>query len=197
MKHLHQILDEELVRFGQSYIEIVETGSIRGTGDTSEIGDGYSTLYFARRCIEWGGHLVSIDLNVATARMVLAEREPRNNVTLVENHSIAALARQLALWDAGHIDVAFLDSANDAQLVLHEFMICEQLVRNGGLVLIDDVHLPHHVVGENQQRAAKGDLVWGYAEKAGYKVRVHERDGYAGYKCGVLAIDIDPPTPKR
>lgn len=190
MRHLHQILDEELAKFGHSYIEIIETGTIRGTGDTSEIGDGYSTLYFAKRCIDWGGHLVTIDLNVATARKVLAERAPNHNVTFVENYSIAALARQLAVWGATHVDVAFLDSANDAQLVLHEFMICEQLMRPDGLVLIDDVHLPHHVVGENQQRAAKGDLVWDYAKKAGYTIRVHERDGYAGYKAGVLAIDM-------
>lgn len=187
--HLHEILDHELGRFDERAINIIETGTIRGRGVASEIGDGYSTLFFAKHVQEHGGRLVAIDLNTKTAQLVLEDHKALDAVTLHEGHSISWMAHELlSLIEEPDFDVAFLDSDNDPQLVFHEFLIAEKLVRRGGLIIVDDVRMDHHTEGE-PTLAKKGDIVWPYVKRHGYTWRIHEREGWATYKTGVLVIE--------
>lgn len=179
--HLHDILRSEIeARFGTNLLNIVETGTIRGTSEPSRVGDGWSTQFFA----QWPylNHLDAIDLNTKTVPLVLTTSEMRS-VRLHEGHSISKLSFMLV--SGGHdYDIAFLDSDNDAQLILHEFLIAEHLVDADGLIIIDDVRMPEHPEG-----AKKGDLVWPWIKEHGYKWHIREREGWAGYKTGVLVIE--------
>ncbi len=185
--HLHDIFRLELdKRFGTKPLTILETGCIRGRGEASEIGDGYSTKFFASLVASRGGRLTSIDLNTKTVPLVLTPTE-MERVTLYEAHSIQQMA---ALVNDRHddYDVVFLDSGDDPTLILHEFFLAEQLVRDGGIIVVDDVRMPHHTEGE-PTLAHKGDLVWPWVQKHGYEWRIHERIGWATYKTGVLFIE--------
>lgn len=186
--HLHDILRSEFAKFGHNALRIVETGTIRGTNEPSRVGDGWSTQFFAHWLAEHdGGELIAIDLHTATVPMVLTEDEMKR-VVLRQGHSIAELSHLLSMRDTLDVDVAFLDSDNDAQLILHEFMIARELVCKGGLIIIDDVHMPHHPSAE--PRAKKGDLVWPYVRELSLPHRVHEREGWASYRAGVLVIEV-------
>ena len=190
--HLHDILNQELIRFGvDTPIRVVETGTIRDAREeTGAVGDGWSTLYFAERhkrtAARYTTDFVSIDLDTTIADEVLRARGLRNHVYLDQGHSISkltALAIGLGLDHTGY-DVAFLDSDNDAKLIFYEFLIAQNIVRHGGLIIIDDVRMPHHPVG-----AFKGDVVWPHVKEQGFKHHVVERDGWNGYKAGVLIIE--------
>lgn len=181
--HLHEILTAEFNRFGNAPINVIETGTIRGNSDASRIGDGWSTLWLAERRARCGGELHAIDLDIATAAKVLDAHGVANDVVLEQGHSIdrlAALCRRGRRWD-----VVFLDSDNDAQLILHEFLIAQHLVTDGGLILIDDVRMPHQPVG-----AFKGDQVWPYIQKHGFAHHIVEREGWNGYRTGVLTVQM-------
>jgi predicted O-methyltransferase YrrM len=191
--HLHDILDQELARFEDKPIRVVETGTIRDAREeTGHGGDGWSTIYFAERhkrtAARYTNDFVSIDLDTSIAESVLRARNLRNHVYLVRGHSIwelASLAVAAGLNNQVY-DVAFLDSDNDAKLIFHEFLIAQHLVRAGGLIIIDDVRMPHHPVG-----AFKGDIVWPYVQKHALKHHIVEREGWNGYKAGVLVIGND------
>src|SRR5271167_2065367 len=120
--NLHNILAMEIKSYHRN---IIETGTIRDAEETGRIGDGWSTQFFARHVREHAGCLVSIDLNIKATPQVLSRSE-MDCVQLVEGYSIAVLARLLE--EQTRFDVAFLDSDNDPLLILHEFMIAEQLL---------------------------------------------------------------------
>jgi predicted O-methyltransferase YrrM len=181
--HLHEILTAEFNRFGNAPLNIIETGTIRGDSEASRLGDGWSTLWFAERRARCGGELLSIDLDVSTAATVLAEHGVADGVELEQGHSIDRLAfrcRRGRRWD-----VILLDSDNDAQLILHEFLIAQHLVTDGGLVMIDDVRMPNQPIG-----ALKGDQVWPYIKKRGLAHHIVEREGWNGYRTGVLTVQL-------
>lgn len=190
--HLHDILDLELTELQQRLggstksISIIETGTIRGMSEPSRVGDGWSTLFFAKFAKKSGGRVVSIDLNTKTAERVLRDEGLIEYVLLNEQHSVKSLAEHAACLSK--FDVAFLDSDNDPQLIFHEFLIAELLVCKGGLIMVDDVRLTHHTSGDSAL-AKKGDLLLPYLNRNSYSVRTYERQGWADYKTGVIAID--------
>ena len=187
--HLHEILDAELSPFGNRPLLIIETGTIRNATEDGRIGDGWSTVWFAERACRAGqsvGSIVSIDLDTSVARHVLTQRRLLEQVTLVELHSIAALARIATQRGALSTDVFLLDSDNDPQLILHEFLIARELVKPGGLILIDDVAFPDRP----PTGARKGELVLPYIKDTlKLKHRLNERTGWNGYTTAVLAVD--------
>lgn len=186
--HLHDILAEEFKRFGTQPLSIFETGTIRGRGEASFVGDGHSTLFFGRHTAEHGGSVTTIDLHTATVKEVISGEERLvGHVFPIEGNSMRILPRLLRL-NGQSFDVAFLDSDNDPQLLMHEFWIAEQLVKPGGLIMVDDVRMPHHTDMQSSQ-AKKGDFVWPWLRENGYTHRCHEREGWAGYRTGVLVIE--------
>jgi hypothetical protein len=199
IRHLSEILKIEVLcelPRAQQPIFILETGTIRGDGESSQVGDGWSTMEFAMAVaahhaaakdldVDARGYVRSIDLEIDTAAKVLQRSGLAEYVELVQDHSIAALAHEVRKGLT--YDVVFLDSDNDPQLILHEFMIARHLVRSDGFIVIDDCRMPHHTEGE-PSKARKGELVLHHLDKLGWRYTMHERQGWGSYRTGVVVI---------
>lgn len=189
MNHVHmsELLDRELhqlaERAGSRKLSILETGTIRGDGEEYQSNDGWSTVTFAQHVRDHGGSLVSIDLDTTTAATVLQSAGLLEHVTLIQGHSIDVLAGML---DAGtpQLDLALLDSDNDRQLILHEYMLARRLVRPGGLILVDDVD-PESV------HVVKGHRLLPWLDRHSVPYRLDRRAG-TGYATGVLVVEVQP-----
>jgi hypothetical protein len=188
--HLHDILSIEidaycLTRYlKHQELRIFETGTIRGDQDHSSIGDGWSTLFFAK--LE-PAEFYSYDLDTRVADIVLSREGVQKNVCLCQEHSIDGLARLLRARAPGDpkFDIAFLDSDNDAQLIFHEFLIAKELVKPRGLIIVDDCA----VLPEHDRAAHKGDVLHPWLLENSWHWTVRTRDGWNGYKTGVLVIE--------
>lgn len=171
---LNEIVRRELATFGGQ--SIVETGTIRGEGDQYRTGDGWSTVAFAEHIRDHGGSVTSIDLDVSTAKKVLAEHDLDGYVNLIEGHSIQVLARLLAA--GSHFDMILLDSDNDAQLILHEYLIASAMLQHPGILMVDDVDLESEMV-------MKGHQIVPWLDREGMPYEIVQRD-CDGYTTGVL-----------
>jgi predicted O-methyltransferase YrrM len=184
--HMHEIIERELTTFcaatGQDVktLQVLETGTIRQDTEAHRLGDGWSTVAFARAVgdKEGYGHVTSIDLHIETAEKVIEREGLADYVTLLKDYSINRMARMLAM--AQQFDVILLDSENDAQLILHEFMIARQLLRRPGLFLVDDV-----VPGPRD--VVKGQLLLPWLAEHHMEYSITERTG-GGVRSGVLAM---------
>lgn len=189
MMTLRDILKADLLaKFGPDRpLTICETGTIRGDRVEEREGDGWSTIFFAERVkrlhMTDSRAVVSIDIAVEAADKVLTEQGLRDWVELRQGYSVDHLA--FALSKGQRYDVILLDSDNDAELILHEFMIAQYLINAGGTIFIDDVRLTHHA-----DDARKGLLVWPWILDHRLPHRVYERGGWNGYRTGVLAVDM-------
>lgn len=142
--HMHEIIADQLENFRQLELrspgwelQILETGTIRQDTEAHRLGDGWSTVAFAEHVARHGGHVTSVDLHIETAWQVLLRSQLTDQVTLRQGYSIDWMASMLSAGQ--QFDVILLDSENDAQLILHEFMIATKLLRRPGLILVDDV----------------------------------------------------------
>jgi hypothetical protein len=182
--HASQLINEHLAKLrgaaGKEELVILETGSIRADRDTYRSNDGWSTLTFAENVRDHGGELYSIDLDTRAADKVLTRYGVRDHVELIEGYSIEVLAGMLR---AGKplLDVAYLDSDNDDVLILHEFLLVEQLLDSPGLVLIDDVD-------PESDEVVKGRAVVPWLTDRGVPWRLERRTGNA-YRTGVLVVE--------
>lgn len=114
-------------------LTIVETGTIRSVHPQYAIGDGHSTLHIARFCANsvFDHSFHTIDLNTTIAKRYMEEMAVEDYVTFHEGNSLNILPQ------FSQIDVAYLDSANDADLILAEFEIV--LPKTKHFIIIDDV----------------------------------------------------------
>jgi len=188
--HMHDILDRELAAFATKFqladLEILETGTIRYDTPEHRDGDGWSTLAFARRAQQYGGHVTSIDLHVETAAKVLAREGVDDYVTLRSGYSVDWMASMLAAEQ--RFDVILLDSENDSQLILHEYMLAMRLLNRPGLLLVDDVVPDSTTVVKGLQL-----LPWLDAHNLTYEVQ--SRTG-GGVRSGVLVMHVVPWAPE-
>lgn len=164
MLRLPQLLDVLKERFDK--LTIVETGTIRNVSEPYREGDGWSTLHIARWLVNNPGHsFTTIDLDTSVAENFLRTKRLNQYVNFVQADSLTALPK---LPDTLHF--VLLDSANDAKLTLAEFIIVEQRIPRGGIVVIDDVIM-------DSKEVLKGHLVIPYVKNAGYKVVIANRLG--------------------
>lgn len=181
--HLHDLLSEELAglrrRKNSDALDILETGSIRGDSGEYLSNDGWSTLLFAKHIRKYGGSFVSVDLNVEVAQRVLDRHGLADCATFTRGHSIDVLAR--LLYGTMRFDLIYLDSDNDADLILHEYFVARMLLRSPGLILVDDVDLESTGV-------VKGHALVPYLEREGVNYRLETREGDS-YSTGILAIE--------
>lgn len=183
MTHLSKLLVAELDAFrertGRDKLTILETGSIRGTQEQYHQNDGWSTLTFAQYVRDNGGALTSVDLDTAAADEVLTRHELRDVVHLVEGDSVAtieAMARDVAL------DVVFLDSDNDADLIMREFLAVRELTTSPALFLVDDVE-------PGSTGVVKGHQILPWLQNNDVQHRLERRTG-DGYSTGVLVFEL-------
>jgi hypothetical protein len=143
---------------------IVETGTIRNAASRYMLGDGYSTEIIARylKASQYKHEFYSVDLNTYTAQQYLKNRNLLVQVNLVQSDSVAFLQNF-----GKTINLAYLDSDNDATLALQEFQAIEGKMR--GVVIMDDCDMDSHEL-------VKGHLVIPYAQGK-YKVELFERQG--------------------
>lgn len=182
--HMHEIIADQLETFRQLQLrphdwelQILETGTIRQDTEAHRLGDGWSTVAFAGHVAEYGGHVTSVDLHVDTAEKVLTRERLADHVTLRQGYSIDWMASMLAAGQ--RFDVILLDSENDAQLILHEYMLATKLLLHPGLILVDDVVPGSADVVKGQQL-----LPWLDSHKMEYSIT--PRTG-GGVRSGVLA----------
>lgn len=115
-------------------LRILETGTIRNLTPEYAEGDGHSTIYIA----EWLSRItpkstfISIDLKTDVSRRILNERKLLRFVHLVRSDSLKALPQ------FKNLDFCYLDSENDAELTLNEFLIVWPNILPGGAVMVDD-----------------------------------------------------------
>ena len=180
--HMHDILAKHLATIRgmrpEGYeLQILETGTIRQDTEAHRLGDGWSTVAFAKHVAEHGGHVTSIDLDVDTARRVLDREQLLDDVTLRQGYSIDWLSSMLAAGQ--RFNAILLDSDNDAQLILHQFMIARFLLNRPGLIMVDDV------VPESRD-VVKGHQLLPHLAGKGIDYTITERTG-GGVRSGVLA----------
>lgn len=183
MTHFSQLLTNELHAFRERtqrpHLKILETGSIRNEAEEYHQNDGWSTLTFAQYTEAYGGSLTSVDLDIKAADAVLTRYGLRDAVNLVEQHSIDFLAGEVAA--GARYDVILLDSENDADLILHEYLLAKNL--GPGLVLVDDVE-------PGSSTVVKGQKLLPLVEAAGVRSRLLRRTGAGDFSVGVLALDL-------
>lgn len=184
--HMHEIIGRELEAFcfrterDVKSLQILETGTIRQDTEAHRLGDGWSTLAFAQLVDpECGGGVTSIDLDTSVAARVLDRAGMADRVTLRQGYSIEWMA---AMITAGQrFDVVLLDSENDPQLILHEYMLALKLMEaRPCLLLVDDV-----VPGSAAVR--KGEMLLPWLEARGEIYGVTSRTG-GGVHSGVLSM---------
>jgi predicted O-methyltransferase YrrM len=190
MVYMHDVLIDVLAdarkRLGRDSLRILETGMIRGTTDNYRTGDGWSTLTFAEHVRDHGGSLTSIDIDpeaAVAARAVLEQHElDSDSVELVTGHSIDVLAGVAYRSKVPVFDVVLLDSANDPDLILHEYLTVYRLITSGGVVLIDDVDMTSTGI-------VKGHAIAPWFNDTGVAYQIVPRDA-DGYATGVIVADV-------
>lgn len=183
MTHFSQLLTGELdayrERTGRTDLAILETGSIRNEAEEYHQNDGWSTLTFAQYVKAHGGALTSVDLDTSAADAVLTRHGLRDAVALVQQHSLEFLAGEVAA--GARYDVILLDSENDADLILQEYLLAKDL--GPGLLLVDDVE-------PNSTTVVKGHKLLPLVAAAGTPRRMLRRTGAGTFSVGVLALDL-------
>lgn len=183
MTHLSKLLVTELDAFrertGRDSLDILETGSIRGTEEQYHQNDGWSTLTFAQYVRDNGGSLVSIDLDTAAADEVLTRHGVRDLVELIKGDSVQTIN---ALEISRGLDVVLLDSDNDADLIMAEFNAVSRLTNTPALFLVDDVE-------PGSTGVVKGHRILPWLQENNVPYRLERRTG-DGYSTGVLVFEL-------
>jgi len=135
-------------------------------------GDGYSTIHWAYQIAQYGGSLISIDIdpqtiNVSSALIKFYEIST-NNIFLVCADAMSFLDS----FELKKIDLLYLDAWDylgnqeeldkSSKMHLQAFLKCEPMLKSGSLVLIDDILDTQTLIG-------KGKEVIPYMEIIGYE----------------------------
>jgi len=127
---------------------IVETGTIRHHAWAAS--DGHSTIRWANYVRARGGSLRSIDIDkhaVSLSQKLVGSPQDGHDIEIIAANSLDWLAQNEC-----EIDILYLDSANDAELILGEAKLASPNLTDDALILIDDTD-----TGQ-QAGVEKGDL---------------------------------------
>lgn len=180
---LQDIVAAELAKTSGE-VHTLETGSIRGDEPRYEKGDGWSTVAFARHAAEHGGSFTSVDIDTSTAHKVLEREGLREAVDLREGDSRTVLPQVAEEYGQAKrtLDVVLLDSDNDPELIMGEFLDLRPLLRKGTVILVDDVE-------PESTGVVKGHLILPYLRAAKYEPEIITREGN-GFTTGVLRVEL-------
>lgn len=172
---LQEIISRELSARGGGLV-MLETGTIRGSGENYERGDGWSTVAFARHVREAGGTFMSIDLDTAVSHDVLTREGLREFVDLRQGHSLEVLPD--VVGEGHRFDVVLLDSDNDPDLIMNEFLEIRAAMKPGAVLLVDDVE-------PQSMGVVKGHKILPILRGEGYEPEIIAREG-DGFTTGVM-----------
>jgi len=160
-KVLGMMEDMWLMMDDSQFLTIVETGTIRYDVPLP-YPDGHSALLFGKFVAEKGGNFYSIDNDkeaVKVCQRIMDREYPEaKNIHIVHSDSVKFLEK--FGWP---IDVLYLDSANDAKLILNEAKTAISNLHRNSIILIDDV-----TALQSGMALRKGKLVIPYLEKQGW-----------------------------
>ncbi len=146
---------------------------LAGARQALEIGvfTGYSSLCVARALGE-GGSLVALDVSeewTAIARRYWAEAGVADRIDLRLAPAVESLERLVAEGRAGSFDIAFIDADKENYDTYYERALV--LIRQGGLILIDNVLWGGAVIDDGDQ-SADTSAIRAINEKVGADDRV-------------------------
>lgn len=161
---------EYLVGLGKTEYFIVETGTARQPGNWS--GDGQSTVLFDKFSQDYGGRVVSLELdpgNIAKAKNQVSDR-----VEFIQGDSVANLKKiKMDYVDLLYLDSYDLDWNNPHPSSLHhlkELVSAMPMCRDHTLVVVDD----------NMDGKGKGSYVREYMGDVGAETL------FDGYQIGFV-----------
>ena len=120
-------------------------------------------LKFADYCSKFGGMVYSVDIDseaVALSSWMVSRKYPDVEVNVIHSDSVAFLES----FDEP-IDVLYLDSDNDANLILNEAKAALCNLHSESIVLIDDCFSAER---KETHKIEKGDLVIPFLEENGW-----------------------------
>jgi caffeoyl-CoA O-methyltransferase len=95
---------------------------------------GYSTIYLAQACNQWGGRVVSFEISpplLQRAKINIAKAGLSHCVEICEDNAIIAM-RQMQL----SVDMIFMDIEKEDYISV--LPLCGHLLTSGGLLLVDN-----------------------------------------------------------
>ena len=140
LAHLHESVPAPVV--------IVETGTTRGDLGGGIEGDGWATLAWGWYCLKYGGVVHTIDND---GQAMANCREISRAFSSVLRHHLGDSVQILRGLE-GRIDLLYLDSADDPQVIVAECVAAWRNLHDGSAVLIDDTGI------ENGRATGKGEL---------------------------------------
>lgn len=175
MVHVVSSTRELLRRFPEP-IQVVETGTIRTYSERHE-----STRHIGEALGD-RGTLLSIDSSHEAIEVSRDICRHLRNVEWVESNSIAYLSGR----HGRRFHLAFLDSANDKDVIFEEFMLVMPCMVEEGIVMVDDAGITSTVKRIDRSRASeKGHRVWQFLESCGASYEVLRTPGGHGTQLRV------------
>lgn len=169
MRTMDDVLRQELAAFrartGKVALRVLEVGCARSTHPDHEVGDGWSSLTLARDAQKTDGSLAGIDLDTRAAAELIGSHGLTEE--FFEGSSLDVLPELAA--QGRTFDVIFLDSGNDPDLVLSEFILSLRLIVRPGLLLADDMD-------QKDPEVVKGVKLIPYLKDNGYAYRLTHRE---------------------
>lgn len=139
---------------------IIETGTTRGDLGGGPESDGWATPLFGWYCQQKGGTVWTVDIEEeAIEQCKKITKDFSEHIQYFVGDSSKILAKS-----DRHIDLLYLDSANDPVIALNELKACEKNISEKTIVYIDDTSL-------NKKRpggVCKGVLVYQYLYEKGW-----------------------------
>jgi methyltransferase family protein len=162
MVHVILSVQELLDRF-PSQVEAIETGTIRTHSEHHE-----STRLIAETVGD-RGTLTSVDSSREAIQVSREICRHLHNIEWVEAESTAYLSRV----EGRRYHFAFLDSANDQDVIFEEFSLVTPLIVEDGIVMVDDAGITSTLKAVDRRRSSvKGHRVWQFLDSCGAEYEV-------------------------
>jgi hypothetical protein len=163
-------LKSALTRLGQKKCSnfIVETGTTRGTLGGGPEADGWATPLFGWYCKKFGGEVWTIDIESEAIEQCKSLTQEFSSVTryfVGESNKVINTIEK-------HIDLLYLDSANDPNICLQELLAAEKNISSNTIIYIDDTSIFKKRAGG----VCKGVLAYDYLYKKGWDITFDNGD---------------------
>jgi predicted O-methyltransferase YrrM len=167
------------------YIKALETGTIRSYNERHE-----STRWLGETIKE--GKIISVDNNPNSITVSKDICKHLNNIEWILGDSLEVLAKQ----EKESFHFILLDSVNDRHHIFEEFKLALTLIKNGGIIVIDDfgVGSNHEIPDPTFPGAEKGVKVFKTLKEKNLLRHMHMHQSRKGVQA--LFIGVKPELKK-